>query len=121
VAERVGEPPEPPAVALADREDLGRAGRQRPREEGVGVGDGEDHPDWAAAGADGIGAPTLRCLAADPELGAVDGQSCHHAASRIVQAIDLDRAERPTVEVEGQPAVADRQPRGNGGVDAGIG
>jgi hypothetical protein len=47
-AERVHQASQSPAVLLAYREDLGRARRQRLRENCIRVGDGQDHSDRVA-------------------------------------------------------------------------
>ena len=111
-AERIGEAAEAPAVFLADGKNLGCAGGEGLGEDGIGIGDREDHADGTAA--DRIWALGLvwRVLA-EPELGSVYGEPHDDASAGIFETIDFLRSEGGGVEGDGFGGAGNREPGGD--------
>lgn len=110
MAVRIGHASDSPSVALAYRPDFGCAGLDRAGKEGVGISDSQNYPNRATAKSFGTEILVLRRFVAEPEIRAIDRESCHHASATL-QSIDFNRAKCRFVKLDGLGAFANRQPR----------
>ena len=97
--------------------DLRCARGDRPRVNRVWIGDRENEAGRRAAGRLRAEVAVLGRLVTEPELGAFDGESRDDAAARVLEVIDLDRAESGFVKLDGARAAADGEPGGKRGLD----
>jgi hypothetical protein len=86
-------------VSFADRKYFGSAGRQSLRENGVGIGDRQDHSYRTSAYGLGASVTVSWWLGAEPEFRASHGQPHHYAtALGYVKAVNFRRAKRCFIE-----------------------
>src|SRR5260370_370746 len=114
VTKRVGDASNPPTVALGNRCDFRCSCGNGLREHRVRVVYGQDHADRSTVLELGAGVDVLL----KPEVRPLAGQlSDHHLSAVILKAVPLDPAERGLVIVHRLRGPADRQPRGDAGLD----
>src|SRR5258708_40022778 len=114
VTKRVGDASNPPTMALGNSSNFRRSCSNGLLEHCVRVVYGQDHPDRSTVL--GLGAEVDILL--KPEVRSFDGQlSDDHRSLVILKAVPLDRAEGGLVIVHRLRAPADRQPRGDAGLD----
>jgi len=114
MSEGIDDPAKTPAVFLDDGIDLLCTGCQSAGKEGIRIGDSKDDPDGAAAESLRAEVEIFWRLATDPEFGALDGEACDDIVAGV-EAKNFRGSEGRLVELDGAGAVADGEPRGDGG------
>jgi hypothetical protein len=105
MSERINNTPYAPAVHLAYRHHRSGAGVYCALEHSVRIGNGQDHPDRAAAERFRTEIVMLRRFVAQSELRAVDRKPCDDGPIRGVNAEDFSRSERQLVKRNGLGAL----------------
>lgn len=115
-AEGIDETAETPAVILAYGEHFGGTGFEGAGEEGIGIGDAENHSDGIAADWSWTWVGIIRRFNAQPELRTADGEADDDTSAGIVVAIDFGGCECGFIEIDGFGAAREGQPRDDGGL-----
>jgi hypothetical protein len=104
--ERIHYASEAPTVFLANGKNLWGASFQRAREGSMRIGDNQNHSHGAAADKLWTGVEVFWGFVTHPKHGSIDGEFCDYGASRIFQAMALDRSECGFVEFDSSCTVS---------------